>query len=218
LLLMSIYIIIGLLVLHISEQIFQNVSKTTLLKQFIISFVFSLLVLILPFHYISRYFSLKLGEKNNLLNGNYLFKLYPNLMCKKHLARIKLESEYENEYLRCRIDKNCLKIAYAKKIVGVIGIIHKNWRKQSDYYVTLLNHKTGEITNADYDIVEIHENKEIKDYNAVISKAISFLYNELNRYKPISEVIVRIIGDIEISESTKRLLEKNFLKVEYASN
>jgi hypothetical protein len=145
---------------------------------------------------------------------------YRNYICKKHYLRPVLKRKFTFRNIQCQIDKNCTKndIILAKQIVGLIGKTTEPQKTENNYYITVWNGHNKEITEADFDIIEIHENKEIKDYNAIISKTISFLYNELNRYKSINQITVRIFGNIELTESTKRLLEKRFLKVEYASN
>ena len=100
-------------------------------------------------------------------------------------------------------------------MIGFLGISFKKQAMNGDFYIVLWNPKSRKITNGDYDIIEIHESSKIKDYDAIISKIIDFLYNEIKRFKPINEVVVRIIGNPQISESTKRRLEEHFLKVEY---
>ena len=151
-----------------------------------------------------------------------LIENFPYLICQEHLARTKIKNIFGYKKVVCRIDKNCVKyykrIIVWKYLVGRIGDFKDTRFNNDSYYVDIWNHETKEIRDGDYDIIQIHENDVIEDFDGVIVKVVSYFYNELKRFKPISEVIVKIIGQPKISESTKRLLEKRFLKVEYASN
>jgi hypothetical protein len=223
LVLAAIFLIISFPTVMVAEYIFQKLNNDPSIpfRDFILSSIFSAIFLIFPFFLIFRYFINKVGLANPDYANYFMASKYPNLICTQHLTKIRLIMVYGEKYISCRINEKCLtekKIIYAKHLVGLIGKIDRDKRRKGNYYVTLWNHKTQEMRNGDYDIIEFHKNNEIEDYNSLIAKIVSYFYNELNRYKPINEVIVRIIGDIEISESTKRWLEKNFLKVEYASN
>lgn len=147
-----------------------------------------------------------------------LIKRYPQVICTKHNSRIKLARRYGYKDLACKKDKECInknRITYCVSLIGQIGRFENEETNNGNYYITLWDHNTNEIVNADYDIIEIHENKEIDNYDSVILKVVNFLHNDLKRYKPINKVIVKIFNNPNISESTKRLLEERFMKVEY---
>jgi len=147
-----------------------------------------------------------------------LISKYPDLLCRKHHTRTKQSKILGFRKINCRTSWFCFgqrRIREVKQLIGLIGKEYERWTFEKNYYVTLWNSKSGKINNGDYDVIEIHESNSIEDYNAVINKVIDFQYNEINRYEPISEVVVKIIGHPQISESTKRRLEEHFLKVEY---
>jgi hypothetical protein len=89
---------------------------------------------------------------------------------------------------------------------------------ENNYYITIWDNLEEKVTDGDFDIIEIHKSQEIENYDKVIDKVVRFLYNEVDRYKPLNQVTVKVIGNIELTENTKRLLKKHFFKVEYASN
>jgi hypothetical protein len=118
----------------------------------------------------------------------------------------------------CRVGKICHKnksLIKANELIGLIGVMERGKLINDEYYVTLWDHRLRKIRYGDYDIIEIHNNKDINDYDFVISKVITFFYNEIDRYKPLKEVDIRIIGDLPISENTLHLLQKHFSKLEF---
>ena len=150
-----------------------------------------------------------------------LIQNHPHLICKNHLTRVVLRKSLGYKEIACRVGEECVNQNQVIKLMNLVGRIGKPGHEQKDdesYYVDLWQPKTGEIKYGDYDIIEIYESNDIDDYDALISKIVSYLYNEIDRHKPINEVSVKVIGNPKLSENTKRLLEQNFLKVEYASN
>jgi hypothetical protein len=141
---------------------------------------------------------------------------YPNLICKKHLSRIVLKDMLVYKNIQCRINDECDEndVIHARQLIAVIGK-SINQTIGDDYYVNIWDRQEGKVIDGDFDIIEIHKSKEIENYDAIINNVIRYYSNEINRYKPISQVIVSVFGDIELSENTKRLMEKHFLKVEY---
>ncbi len=147
-----------------------------------------------------------------------LINKYPDLICAHHNCRTRKTTILGFIIINCRVSWFCFKqkkIREAKQIIGVIGKEMKKTIYKNNLCVSIWDSKRKKIVNGDFDIIEIHENNETKDYNAIINKIIDFLYNEIKRFKPINEVVVKIIGNPQISESTKRRLEEHFLKVEY---
>jgi len=157
------------------------------------------------------------NEKNNY----FAVKRYPDLICEKHLSKTTLIRRFGYKEIKCRKGRLCFarkKLVYAKRIIGVIGRDEIKSAQKGDYRISLWNENEHTIIDADYDLVEIVENDTVKDYNAIINKITNFLYNEVDRYKPISDVLVKVIGSPEISESTMRLLNERFKEVEYLKN
>ena len=118
--------------------------------------------------------------------------------------------------IRCR---DCEKwtsksqVVCAKNIIGTIGMNGNFENSDNDYRIPVWDEVKKTVINADYDIIEIYESKAV-DCNAIIDRVVNFLYNEINRYKPVNEVVVKIIGYPVISRSTMRLMKERFLKVE----
>jgi hypothetical protein len=186
---------------------------------FLFSFVlfFSVAIPFLFYKFWGRIIKNILDAATNEKSSYSIMKKHPYLICTEHHLRPDLKKRFGYKNINCRMEDKCLaddKVIYAKNIIGVLGkdVIHGS--SNDNYYIPIWNENEQRIDNADYDIIEIHESSEIKDYNAVINKIIDFLYNEINRYKPINEVVVKIIGNPQISESTKRRLEEHFFKVE----
>ena len=150
------------------------------------------------------------------------FPDFPNrssdLICDMHFTRIVEKSLFGHKIVHCRTSKKCFslgRIIHARLLIGVIGD-YKRSRKFDDEYSTMIwNNETKTIIDGDYDVIEIQEGSEIEDYNSVVNKIITFLYNQIKRYKPVKEITIRVEGNPPISESTKRLLEERFLKIEY---
>lgn len=156
----------------------------------------------------------------NQKKHNEIIGKFPYLICRKHLTRTKEYSTLGYKSVSCRIGKRCLRkadIQHTVNLVGLIGMIENGKTVSNDYFVTLWDHRYRKIRYGDYDIIEIHESNEMKDYDFVISKIITFFYNEINRFKPLREVTLRIVGNPPISENTKRMMHKHFLNVEYIS-
>jgi hypothetical protein len=203
---------------YIITPIFEDYYNAIL--KLLLSFSITMLIFIVPYYFIYRHFMDVLGmavvEKKNY----FAFKRHPNLLCTSHLVRTGMKKELGFRDVYCRIDKSCMNkknVIYAKHLAGLIGKKEKSRGFQGTYYVTLWDNKRKTIKNGDYDIIEIHKSNEIKDYDAVISKVTSFFYNELNRYKPINQITIRIFDNVTISESTKRLIEKHYQRIEYVT-
>ncbi len=71
------------------------------------------------------------------------------------------------------------------------------------------------VKHGDYDFIEIYQTNTIKDYNNVLSQMMAFFYNDLNGFKSMDEIVVKIFGELNLTKSTQRLLEKNFKEVKY---
>lgn len=184
----------------------------------ILSFAFSMLLLMIPYYFIFIYFNQALSMAEIEKENYDIFSKYPLLVCKEHLTKTTQTSRLGYKKVDCRIDGKCYKknnLVNARLLIGLIGKLNNGRVSKNDYYVTLWDHKEEIIKDGDFDIIEIHENKKIEDYNFVIAKLIDFFYNDLDRYKPINEIHVRIFGNPSISESTKRLMEKRFSNIEF---
>lgn len=183
----------------------------------VFSFVVPTLLLTKIYETLNKILEASADEKNNY----FAIKRYPNLVCLKHNTRTTFHRHFLYNSIACRVNKKCFaerKLIYATHIIGVIGRSKTIKSTQGKYYVPLWNEKEHKINNADYDLIEIYENDEIADYNALINRVVDFFYNEIDRYKPINKVVVRIFGTPNISENTKRLLNERFLKIEYLNN
>ena len=142
----------------------------------------------------------------------------PYLVCMDHFTRTKERSALMFKTVRCRHGKKCLdndRITHAVNLVGLIGKIENGKQTGADYYVTLWDHRVNKIRYGDYDVIEIHYTKDISNYDFVINKVFTFFDNEIDRYKPLGDVVVKIFGKVPITENTKKILENHFLKVEY---
>lgn len=219
--LLAAYAAIGFPVLLIADNYLAVALKeydTEPFEILMLKLFFSAAILILPYSFINTFLTLTIDTAINEKKHYAVFKNYPYLICRKHHVRTNEYKMLGYRGVRCRSGKNCTKkgdIAHAVNLVGVIGLIENGNTSGSDYYVTLWDHRQRKIRYGDYDVIEIHKNEEIKDYDFVISKIITFFNNEIDRLKPLNKVAVRIIGDPQISENSKRILENNFLHVEY---
>ncbi len=192
-----------------------------LLENFFVNLFFAGIILVIPFVFVYFYLGLVIDTAIHEKKYYETFKNYPYLICRKHLTRTNEYSTLGYKSVRCRVGKQCTKkgdIMHSVKLIGLIGLIENGKSSGNDYYATLWDHRLRKIRYGDFDEIEIHENDEMKDYDFVLSKIMTFFYNEIDRYKPIDEVRVKIIGNPPIAENTKRILEKEFLSVEYISN
>jgi len=143
---------------------------------------------------------------------------FPDLICDMHFTRTVEKSFLGHKIVRCRTSKKCFsfgRIIHARLLVGIIGDYRWSRLFEDEYSTMIWNNETKTIFDGDYDVIEIREGDEIEDYDGAVNKVIAFLYNQIKRYKPIDEIVIRIAGNPRISESTKRLLEERFLKVVY---
>ncbi len=213
----SIILIISFLVIFTMDNFifyFFNENSDFKFASFLFGLISSVSLLIVPFGYFFNDFEQKVIDQGL---KNRIARKHPNLICTKHLTRTSLHSHFIYNAAICRNNNNCSNedIIFAKQLTGLIGKKRPEKQVNGDFYVELLGDDKQVVKNGDYDIIEIHKNNEIEDYDAIISKVTSFFYNELNRHKPINKILVKIFGSIPISESTKRLLERNYFTVEY---
>jgi hypothetical protein len=176
------------------------------------------LVLLFPLFVLSLYFLQIVKTAKNQKDHYEVIDKHPYIICNEHYTRTKKYKSFTYKGVKCRVGKKCLihsNIQKAVHLVGLIGLIEDGKTVDNDYYITLWDHRYRKIRYGDYDIIEIHENNEVKDYDFIIAKVITFFSNEINRYKPFNEVLVKVIGNPPISENTKRLLEKHFMSLEY---
>jgi len=193
-------------------------SKADQLDQFIQSAIYVTIVMIIPLFVLSIYFVQVVQTAENEKEHYDVIHKHPYVLCTEHHTRTKKYTSFVYKGVKCRVGKKCLSqnhIIPAVNLVGLIGVIETGKVIENDYYVTLWDHRYRKIRYGDYDIIEIHESDEVKDYDFIISKIITFFTNEINRYKPLNRVAIRVIGNPDYDENTKRLLEKHFLKVEY---
>ncbi len=185
-------------------------------EQFLASAMLTVVVLIVPFFIFYNLFVKVLIVANHEKDNFEVINAYPNIICKDHLAKTKQYSTLGFKTIHCRKSKRCFAKGKIKalNLVGLIGDLNDGEECENDYYVTLWDYENKKINDGDYDIIEIQESEKIDDFDAVVNKVIAFFYNELNRFKPIAEVRIRIVGNPPISESTKRLLKERFLKIE----
>jgi hypothetical protein len=188
------------------------------LRQFSQSAMLTAFVLIAPLFAFSIYFIQLVKTAENEKDHYDVIEKHPYVICTEHFTRTKKYTSFTYKGVKCRVGKKCLAhnhIKPAVHLIGLIGMIENGKSVDNDYYVTLWDHRYRKIRYGDYDIIEIHESNEVKDYDFIIAKIITFFDNEINRYKPINRVEVRIVGNPVLSENTIRLLEKHFMKVEY---
>jgi hypothetical protein len=172
-------------------------------------------------------FSYKLDKtfKNILLNLKFerkyfqLINNYPNLICQNHVAKVTYVSTIGISRVECRFDGDCHHngniIFPVKNIIGVLGDDNLLGVDNENFYINIWNAKDKSCINGDYDIIEIRASDKIKDYDFIIQNIYSFLYNDLNRIRPVNEIIVRIVGNPLISENSLNLLKEKFKTVEY---
>jgi hypothetical protein len=209
---------IGFITFFVAEQILLLMSQW---NSYLLAFcvIFSVVVPALLYLKIYEVFANILEASANEKSNYFAIKRFPHLVCNEHHARTIFKKEFGYKNVSCRVKENCFakkRLQYAHNIVGILGkSISGN--SGGNYYVPILDEEEQRINNADYDILEIHESPEINDYNGIINKIIDFLYNEINRYKPVNKIIIRLVGAPDISESSKRLLKERFMKVEYVT-
>jgi len=183
---------------------------------------------------IAEHFEFESKEYQEILKSKYCF-------CHKRNVRIKKIKKNGFIYFKCPYSKSCIfyqkpiKKLYEKLLVlgnlvfcdadrkfsypvnQIIGVINENIKEkdnENNYYINIWNIKDEQCINADYDIIEIQENENIKNYDFIIQEIYSFLYNDLERQKPVSEIEIKIVGNPEISENTMNLLKDKFKSVE----
>ena len=207
--------------IYFTEHILANqgaLPVNDLLRQFMQSATLTTFALIVPLFAFSIYFIQLVKTAENEKDHYEVIEKHPYVICTEHFTRTKKYTSFTYKGIKCRVGKKCLvhnQIKPAVNLVGLIGRIEEGKTLNNDYYVTLWDHRYRKIRYGDYDVIEIHKNNEVKDYDFIIAKVITFFSNEINRYKPIDRVKVRIIGNPGFSANTIRLLEKHFMKVEY---
>lgn len=221
-LLISIYLILScLMIAYLNKVNYQGTSYflETSFEKFIPNFLILIAIIGLPFYAIYKYYVKKVGLAIDEEKHNYSAKNHPYLICKEHYTRTEtVVNDYDFIRLKCRSGEDCArekKLTYAKRIIGIVGKpIKKNYSK-GNYYVAMWNSEKKQLINGDYDIIEIYNNPEIGDYDAVMSKVVALFYNEMERYIPIYQVTLKIIGKPVFSTSTQRLIDNSFSKIEY---
>jgi hypothetical protein len=179
----------------------------------------TIIFLTLPFYFIYRFYVEKVGLAIDEEKQNYKTKSHPYLICKEHYTRTSTTVIGEDYVrVRCRTGKNCAKekkLTYAKRIIGIVGkpVIRNYYR--GNYYVAMWDAENKQVINGDYDIIEIHNNPEISDFDSIMNKIIALFYNDVDRYIPIYQVNLKIIGSPVFSASTQRLIDKSFTNIEY---
>ncbi len=184
---------------------------------FLVTFAAAILIPATSYKPVLHFFIRVIKAARNEKNMYFAINQFPNVVCKKHNVRTKLVSHLGYLEIRCRNGEKCTskdQVVCTKNIVGTIGMNGSYENDDNDYRIPIWDEVKKTTINADYDIIEIHESKAV-NYNAIIDKIVSFLYNEIDRYKPANEIIVRLVGEPAISESSKRLLKERFMKVEY---
>ncbi len=183
------------------------------------NFAITIIILSLPFYFIYKYYIAKVGLAIDEEKQNYKAKNHPYLICKEHFTRTKTIVIGEDFVrIKCRTGKNCAqekKLTYAKRIIGIVGkpVVRNYYR--GNYYVAMWDAENKQAVNGDYDIIEIHNNPEINDFDAIINKIIALFYNDVDRYIPIYRVTLKIIGSPVFSTSTQRLIDKSFTNIKY---
>ena len=221
LVLMAVFVVISFSVMGVVDHFLSKDASTIDMSKgdyFYLLATFAGILLIIPLFFTYAYFIQLTATIKNAKTHYSVIENSPYLICTEHHTRTKEYSMLGYKGVKCRKGKKCLRkksIVHAVRLVGLIGIIENGKSVNNDYYVTLWDHRYRKIRYGDYDIIEIHESKDVKDYDFIISKIIAFFTNEINKYKPINEVFVRVVGRPSIAENTKRLLQKHFLKVEY---
>jgi len=213
-----IFVVNCLMVWALPTNYFEDTTHDfyTSLTNFLLNYLISLIILLFPF-----YLFYKLYIKTPWMVGD-IEKEHALLICNKHFTRTEAVFLYDEVIkIKCRKGDNCGKernLIYAKHIVGLIGRNVNRRKFKGDYYIKMWDHKNQKVIDGDYDVIEIHEYNGIKSYDSVVNKIIDYFYNELNRYKSINQISVRVIGSPAMTDNTIRLLEKHFLSVEYLTS
>ncbi|MFN8258277.1 MAG: hypothetical protein U0W24_21490 [Bacteroidales bacterium] len=188
------------------------------MEEFFKTIIISTLVLFVPYFFAGMYFKEILKLIENQKRFPNLFAGYPYLVCREHFVKTKEYSVFSYKGIKCRFTNYCLdsgNLLEAAQLVGLIGILSDGKLVGNQYFTTLWDHRHRKIRYGDYDVIEIHQNAEIQDYDFVISKIITFFYNETKRFKPLNHTIVKLSAKVPLSENSKLLLQKHFLSVEY---
>jgi hypothetical protein len=183
---------------------------------FLVTFAAAIFIPATSYKPVLHFFIRVIKAARNEKNMYFAIKQFPDVICKEHNVRTKLVSHLGYREIRCRNGEKCTskdQVVCAKNIVGTIGMNGSHENDDDNYRIPIWDEMEKTVINADYDIIEIHESIAI-DYDAIIHRIVSFLYNEIDRYKPVNEIIVRIIGHPVISDSNMRLMNERFLKIE----
>lgn len=202
------------------QYIYASVMESRL-EVFMPSLFMSIIILFLPYLVLYVHHLARFGTGFNLEKRNYFEKNHPDLVCKKHLRRVHSTSSIDYKNIQCRSNEDCdidTNFIFAVKLIGQIGLNKRNRFLNNNYYVKAWNNNTKKFKDGDYDILEIHQNNKIEDYNSIIYSISNILFNEIDRYIPIFKMQIRIFGELNLSKSTKRLLKERFFKVEYFEN
>jgi hypothetical protein len=185
---------------------------------FLFSFVVAIIIPITSYKRVMLFFIDVIKASRNEKNMYFAVKQFPGVVCKEHNLRTELVATLGYHVIKCRNGEKCIsksQIVCAKNIVGTLGMNGNMDNDEQDYHIPVWDEVNETTNNADYDIIKIYENKEIANYDSIIASVVSFLYNEIDRYKSVKTVEIQIVGNPAISDSTKRLLENRFLKVDY---
>jgi hypothetical protein len=222
LMLVSLYLIISCLFVSYLNNVNQPnliYNLNTPLEKFIPNFLIAIAILAIPFYLIYNFYVKKVGLAIDEERQNYTTKSHPYLICKEHYTRTHT-TVIGVDYIRvkCRAGNNCAKekkLTYAKQLIGIVGKPVTRSYYKGNYYVAMWDPENKLVVNGDYDIIEIHENPGINDFDAIVNKIIAMFYNDVDRYIPIYQVVLKIVGNPEFTTSTQRLIDKSFTNIKY---
>ncbi len=221
LVLLALWVILIFPLINLTDYLFDInyvLKKNDEYLQFMRIVVFVITVSITPMFVFTIYYVQVVRTAKKEKKYYNIIEKYPHTICSEHHTRTKKYNYFTYKGLKCRIGKRCLvhnNIKPAIKLVGLIGMIENGKVADNNYYVTLWDHRYRKIRYGDYDVIEIHENPEVWNYDFIISKIILFFTNEIRRFKPMSDVSVVVVGHPPLAENTKRLLEDRFKTVEF---
>lgn len=148
----------------------------------------------------------------------HILAKFPDVACIEHNTRATVIKSLAYKRIKCRVgNEDCFntdKLIYAKEIIGRIGKYTDNEKGAGVYYINIWHQFDDELSFGDFDKIEIYENTDV-EYNAIISKVIQFLDNDVNFVKRAKNVNVKVFGRPDLSNNTMRLMDEKLGEIEY---
>ena len=123
----------------------------------------------------------------------------------------KQHDDFEDYFVCKTCEKNDSRLMNVRKVIGLIGGDVGNHRHDGEiFYVSLWNEAEKKATNADIDVLEIHESNGIS-YDYAVNAVLNVLKNDVSRpRKYVKGIPVIIRGNPTLSENSKMILQHEF--------